>query len=738
MSGLAMLLAAGGDDVSGCDLTVAPRMRRWLEKAGVKVLDGHATWHLAGVDRLIATPAVPRDSQELIEAARQGKPVASRGEALAEYANARATLAVCGTHGKTTTSCFAAALLRALVSGRGCGWCIGGWTESLGCVARPPAREDAPFVVEADESDGTLALYAPKVAVVTSIDRDHLENFASFDALVGCFESVCRAATAGIVFCADDQTCRGIAAKCHPRQAIGYGFSEEADLRAIVTGNDAEGQDFDLVFHERRFTGLRLPVPGRHNLLNALGALGAAIAMGIPAERVVAKIGLLRELPHRRYERIRCRGGFEIVSDYSHHPTEIRALLETAKEAGKPVLAVFQPHRHSRTKALMDSFPDAFSPLSAARADAPDRLILLPVYTAFERPIAGASSNSLYATLREAQARTGRGVVPELAGSLDEVLRYFKRSRSLFDRYNVVVIGAGSVIGLVDGLRRARNFSDCGARPIRISYGVPAFADDVAEVKVESELSAILAGRRKVRAIGQGTNLLPPALGVRGTVVSLANCGIEVKRDGGVALVRAGCGIPGARLLAELARRGLSGLEFMAGIPGTLGGWLAMNAGTRGGQIGDAVVSVVAFGARGRRLEADRAKCGFSYRRCDFLKGRIAFSAELELRPDEPDAILSRMRDCMRMRFDFSGLRTAGSVFKNPSGAFAGALLEHAGCKGLRVGGAEVSERHANIVVARPGATLSDIAALRGIMSERVAFDSGILLESEIQTWQDS
>lgn len=738
VSGLAMLLAADGASVSGCDLSVAPRMRRWLEKAGVRVLEGHSARHLAGVGRLIATPAVAGDNAELQTARRRGIAVQSRGEALAGYANARATVAVCGTHGKTTTSCFAASLLRALMPRAGCGWCIGGWTESLGCVARPPANAGAPFVVEADESDGTLALYAPRVAVVTSVERDHLENFASFDALAECFAAACRAATDAVVFCADDPVCRRVAAESRAPSRIGYGFSDAAALRAVPTGDDAGGQSFDLTFNGRRFAGLRLPVPGRHNVLNALGAVGAAIALGVPPERVALKIGSMRELPHRRYERIRCRGGFEVVSDYSHHPTEIRALLETAKRGGRPVMAIFQPHRLSRTRALMDSFPEAFAPLSADGAGAPDRLILLPVYTAFEKPAAESSSFSLYAALREAQARTGRGVVPELAGSMDEVFGYLRRSRALFDQYNVLFVGAGSIGGLVERLRNARGFRDCGESPIRVSYGVPAFADEVVEVGDAKSLSALLASRRQVRAMGQGTNLLPPALGVRGTVVRLSNCEVVVVRGGDAARIAVGCGISGTKLLAELARMGLSGLEFMAGIPGTLGGWLAMNAGTRYGQVGDAVASVVAFGAGGRRFEAGRGGCGFSYRRCAFLEGRVAFSAELELRRDDPDAILSRMRGFLERRFDFGGMRTAGSVFKNPPGAFAGALLEHAGCKGLRVGGAEVSGRHANIIAARPGATASDIIALRGIMRERVAFDSGTVLESEIQTWQNS
>ncbi len=733
MSGLALLMAGKGHQVSGCDLGVSRPIARWLGEAGVRLHAGHSPRHLCGnaPDLLVRTPAVPDDSPELAAARRRGIKIATRGEALADYANAESTVAVCGTHGKTTTSCFAATLLREVRSREpGVGWCIGGWTNSIGRVASAPVA-GAPFVIEADESDGTLALYRPAVSVITSIEQDHLEHFASFDDLVSCFRAVAHQTTGAVVFCADDPICREVApSKGATPKTIGYGFGEGADLRAVNLRPDGDGQLFDLAFRGNCFKGLRLPLPGRHNVLNALGAIGAALALGYGLDEILPHLAALRELPHRRYERIRCRGGFEVVSDYSHHPTEIRALLEMAKADGKPLFAVFQPHRFSRTKALLDQFPDAFAPL---RADGPnpDRLVLLPVYSAFEQPIEGGTTADLYARLREANLAKGLGVVPELASSVDEILAYLRVRKSLLGKYAILVIGAGDVVALAERLKRAAKFADVPPVPFHVSLGVPAFADKVVELDGSAAMPCPID-----RVLGQGTNLLPPPLGVRGTVVRLGDVGFEVAKsaDGDIR-VKVGCGMPGAKFISELARRGISGLEFMAGIPGTVGGWLAMNAGTRHGEVGDAIVSVEALAKSGRKVVADRRRCRFGYRSCRFLEGKVALSAEFSLRRGRPEEILASMRGYMGKRFDFGGLRTAGSAFANPPGGFAGALLEKAGCKGLRVGGAFVSERHANIVAADKGATASDVLALLEIMHGRVLRQCGVDLKQEIKKW---
>lgn len=736
MSGLAILLAASGRKTSGCDLKISQKTARWLAKAGVDTATGHSPEHIRifSPDLVVRTPAVPDDAPELDAARNAGIPIASRGEVLAEFSHSLNTIAICGTHGKTSTSCFTATLLRILDKSRATGWCIGGWTDSLASVASPP-DPDAPFVIEADESDGTLALYSPNITVVTSIERDHMEHFDSFDSLANCFKSVCTHTSKAVIFCADEANAAraALSASC---RTIGYGFSESAALRACDPVFKANYSTFTVRFGTYVRHGIRLSVPGAHNVLNALGAIAACIASGYDIENIIDAISVLDSLPHRRFERYHCRFGFDLISDYSHHPTEIRALLETAKLDGCPITAIFQPHRYSRTKAFVNEFALAFSSLGPS-----DRLILLPVYPAFEQPLEGGETADLYARMRELNAAGTLATIPALAKSIDEVRNFIAVGGAGKDSL-VLVIGAGDIVSLTGMLRclRAVNHPTAPA-PLKVSLGVSATADNFVEIHTTDELASALRNSRKCRVIGGGSNLLPPPLGVRETVIRLAANAVvfdapcPMPLPQGYVAVTAECGISGASLLAELARHGLSGLEFMAGIPGTLGGWLAMNAGTRLGSISDVVILVNAFNCKGEPAVASTANCGFSYRTCRWLKNKIAFSAILALRRDSPDAILTRMRLALEKRFNFAGLRTAGSAFKNPPGAYAGEILERAGCKGLRVGGAFVSSRHANIVATDPGATASDVHALLALMRRRAKLSSDIDLQLEIKSW---
>ena len=731
VSGLAALLRARGCEVSGCDASPSPAMRDWLAARGIAVREGHSPAHLVEFrpDFVVRTPAVPDAHPELAAARAAGIPVASRGEVLARIVNASRGVAVCGTHGKTTTACFAVALLRAL-GGDGTGWCIGGFSRGMGGVARPP-DPGAPLVVEADESDGTLALYRPCVTVVTSVDADHLEHFGSFDALLDCFRRVCAATSGTVAYCADDAGAARVAAAVPG--AMGYGFSAGARLRAANLETVPDGSStFDVILDGAPLGRATLAVPGRHNVLNALGAFGACLALGHAPADALSALGALRELPGRRFERHVAAARFEIVSDYSHHPAEIRALVETAlSRPHRRLAAVFQPHRFSRTKALAADFPPAFRGVG--------ELLLLPVYAASEPPLRGGTSADLYRAFRLANADDPSLPVPRLATGLEAAAAYLSGPAGLGPEDVLLVVGAGSVVSLVDALERPPDVAPSAGAPapgrFSLSYGIEATADALVDVADEDALARALAdaGRGGVRVLGQGTNLLVTDLGVRGRVIRLG--GLNAFARTGDETVAVGCGLPGAALLARLRDAGLSGLECMAGIPGTVGGWLAMNAGTRFGAVGDCVEEVVAYAPGGARTVARAAECGFGYRRCAFLAGKVAARVHLRLRRDDPAAIAARMADFRAKRFDFSGLRTAGSVFKNPEGTSAGRLLDEAGCKGLRVGGAFVSDRHANIVAAGDGATASDILALIGIMHDAVLERSGVDLEREIRVW---
>lgn len=728
LSGLAAILGSMGNIVSGCDEKLSPFMESWLKDRGVATFCEHDACHIDELkpDVVVRSPAVHDSCSELCRAKELGIPVMRRGEALAEVVNSLCGVAVCGAHGKTTTSSFVATLLSALGED-GLGWCIGGYTSGMGGTSRPP-KGDAPFVVEADESDGTLSLYRPKVTVLTSIDFDHMEHFASFSDLKDCFSSAIEGTERCVIYCHDNEAACEVAAS--HLGSVSYGFGEGAFYRAQNVELRADGSEFDFYVGGVKEGRLFLGVPGRHNILNCLGAMGAVLALGFTLDDVMGAVSALTELPMRRFEVHKTKIGVDVISDYSHHPTEISSLVATAKlRAQGRLFAVFQPHRYTRTKALKSEFPLSFGGV--------DALYLLPVYSASEDPISGGSEFDLYAEFR-AQADNDTSVpIPKLVQSIEAMGDFLKSPLSpLRSGDLLLVVGAGDIVKLVSELetidKPEKDVAD-GERVFpKVSYGFDALADSFVSVKDELELVKAMQSK-DARVIGSGTNLLVREIGVRGSLVSLDGSEITLFDDGRTVEVMGGC--PGAKFLAFLRDKGLSGLEFMAGIPGSIGGWLAMNAGTRHGEVSNALVSVKTFTKEGKRVVLEKGECGFSYRNGGKLKGLVVFSARFVFERKAPPDIARKMDEFRGMRFNFSGLRTAGSVFKNLDGISAGRLLEDAGCKGLRVGGAYVTTEHANIIATEKCALPSDVIALMGIMKQRVFDKHGICLEREVELW---
>jgi UDP-N-acetylmuramate--alanine ligase len=422
MAGVAVHLAGRGLRVSGCDLS-PNRISEWLQAQGIPVLVGHAASHMAGVDWAVRSTAIPADAPELGEAARKGIPVFARGAVLPALLAERVSVAVSGTHGKTTTSAMIAQVLAA--AGERPGFCIGGEVAALGGVAA--AGDGRHLVVEADESDGTVMLYEPDVAVITNIEYDHMEHFESEDLLVRCFETFARNARRRVIYCADDP--RAAAVCGHLPNARSYGFSEAADIRAADVEEGAEQIAMSVVHRGGPLAQIRLPVGGLHNALNALGALAAAMELGLSPE--TAAEGLARFVPvRRRFEKVWDRDDVLVVSDYAHHPTEIRALVRTTLKLGRRVIGIFQPHRYTRTRALGADFPPAFEGLS--------ELVLVPVYAASEAPIEGGTAEDLFARFRSF-GRVPARYTASLTAAWDYVRTALRRGDVL------LVIGAGDV-----------------------------------------------------------------------------------------------------------------------------------------------------------------------------------------------------------------------------------------------------------------------------------------------------
>jgi len=381
MAGLALLLKGAGRAVSACDLSPG-RYAAMLEERGIAVMRGHLPGHIAAETAwVVRSTAVPPSSPEIAAAAARGIPVWQRGEALARFLDGREAVAVAGTHGKTTTTTFAAAILKH--AGLRPSWCIGG--DSAHFPAPGGLDDPGLAVVEADESDGTLALYRPDIAVLTNVDFDHMEHFAGVAAFEDCFRAFLSRARRRVFYCAHDRRAAALAAGAGC--AVPYGIGVRDGVGAHDLAEDAAGFRFALRRDGRRLGNLLLPVRGRHNVLNVLGACGVALEKGVPFDALSEGVGKL-VLPRRRFDCVADSRGIKVISDYAHHPAEIAALVRTAVGAGsKRIIAVFQPHRYTRTLALGPDFPAAFAGV--------DELRLLPVYAASEAPLAGGTSADL-------------------------------------------------------------------------------------------------------------------------------------------------------------------------------------------------------------------------------------------------------------------------------------------------------------------------------------------------------
>jgi len=384
MSGIAEVLLALGYAVSGSDLKSSPTTER-LRNLGAKIYEGHEPQHVRGAQVVVMSSAVRPDNPEIAEARKLKIPVIPRAEMLAELMRLKYGIAVAGAHGKTTTTSLIASVLAA--AGFDPTFVVGGRVNAAGTNAR--VGQGDYMVVEADESDRSFLLLAPVVAVVTTIDREHLDQYHSLEEIQSVFlEFVNRVPFYGaVVLCLDEPNVQGILPGVK-RPVITYGVSAQADL--VISEIELAGLEssFRLTFHGDDIGKFRLPSPpGIHNVRNAAAAAAVALNLGIPADLIregLAKFGGVG----RRFEVKGVFAGVTLIDDYGHHPAEIRATLEAARGCNyKRLLVLFQPHRYSRTKHLWDDFCRAFN--------LADVLVVSEIYAAGEPPIEGVSGQKL-------------------------------------------------------------------------------------------------------------------------------------------------------------------------------------------------------------------------------------------------------------------------------------------------------------------------------------------------------
>jgi UDP-N-acetylmuramate--alanine ligase len=390
MSGIAELLANLGYVVSGSDEKRSPVTDR-LVTLGIRIAIGHDAAHVGAADVVVISSAVRSTNPEVVEAARRQIPVIPRAEMLAELMRLKYAVAVAGAHGKTTTTSMIALMLER--AGLDPTAVIGGRLSAFGSNARLGGGEL--MVAEADESDRSFLKLFPTIAVITNIDHEHLENYGRFDDLQQAFVDFANKVPfyGAVVACVDDANLGGVVPRM-TRRVVTYGLeSASADLTAIDV---ALGPLSASATVHRRKTGeilgtLNLAVPGRHNLQNALAAVAVGLELGLAFDRIAAGLKEFRGA-ERRFEVRGEPNGILVVDDYGHHPTEIAAVLDAARSFNRRIVVAFQPHRFSRTAALMDAFGPA---LAGA-----DHVVLTDIYAAGEDPIAGVTLETLAAAVK--------------------------------------------------------------------------------------------------------------------------------------------------------------------------------------------------------------------------------------------------------------------------------------------------------------------------------------------------
>jgi UDP-N-acetylmuramate--alanine ligase len=427
MSGLAEILLEMGYPVSGSDLKMSA-ITAGLTARGAVIHEGHHASNLGIAKAVVVSSAVRPDNPEVEEARRLGLPVIPRGELLAELMRLKFGIAVAGSHGKTTTTSMIAAIMTH--AGMDPTVVVGGRVGMMGGANARLGKSEY-LVVESDESDGSFLKLAPILAVVTNIDREHLDHYADLAAIRRAFsEFVGKLPFYGAaILCLDDENVQRMLPEMN-RRAVTYGTTAQADLRVSRASAGDMGSQFTMELRGNGLGCFKIHVPGAHNILNAAAAAAVAMQLEVPLEAIREGLEQFSGVERRFQIRGRERG-VTVIDDYGHHPTEIHATLAAARECRfKRVLVLFQPHRYTRTRALMDEFARSFHQA--------DKVFMTDIYAASEVPIEGVTSRVLVERMKAFGHRDGR-----YCGSMEEGIAAIAAEAEEGDA--IVTLGAGSV-----------------------------------------------------------------------------------------------------------------------------------------------------------------------------------------------------------------------------------------------------------------------------------------------------
>ncbi|MBM3246410.1 MAG: UDP-N-acetylmuramate--L-alanine ligase [Candidatus Omnitrophica bacterium] len=432
MSGIAKLLLGQGRRVSGSDLKES-KLTRELEIMGASIFIGHHPLNIKGADLVIYSSAIKEGNPEMQAAKRGGLPLVKRAQALAQLMKEQAVITITGSHGKTTTASLISCLL--LEAGLSPTVAVGGILRNIANNASMGAGKF--FVAEADESDGSFLYYTPRYSIITNIDREHLDYYKDFAGAISAFkEFIHKTEPGGCVFCCyDDANLRDIL-KGYKGRSVLFGLSDNADIRAGNIEINGLVSEFDCFYRGESIGRFRLNLGGSHNISNALSVI--ALGLELKINPAVIKNALANYQGACRRMEIKFQDkDYLVLDDYAHHPTEIKATLAAVSNLKRRIIAVFQPHRYTRTKLLLDEFGRCFA--------LADYLIVTDIYSASEPPLAGVSAKLLYDKIKEYSPDKPLALLPK-----EEIVRGILKIIEPGDL--VVTLGAGDITRTCDEL----------------------------------------------------------------------------------------------------------------------------------------------------------------------------------------------------------------------------------------------------------------------------------------------
>jgi UDP-N-acetylmuramate--alanine ligase len=760
LSAIAILLMESGFQVTGSD-QMANEATDDLAQRGARVFIGHDAGHAAGANLLLISSAVPPANPEVRAAQAAGIPVVKRAELLGQLTSTAQSVGVAGTHGKTTTTAMLALVL--WQAGQDPSFVVGGRLAEFGLAGSAARAGHGPFVIEADEYDRMFLGLQLGMAVVTNVEWDHVDCYPSAEAFGAAFEQfVGKLAPAGkLLLCADDP--RALALRRAAREDVSvqtYGLGGVGEWQACeLETNASGGLNAKLVYRGQTVGRMSLSVPGEHNVSNALAAIAAATWFGVAPDHAAAILSHFRGAG-RRFEVLGEANGVTIVDDYGHHPTEIRATLAAARRryAGRRIWAVYQPHTYSRYSALLDQFAHSFG-------DA-DQTLVLDIYAAREPATEGVHSSQLVALMNSPTAH--------YVGSIEAGIAYLLPRVARGDLVITLSAGDGNRVGqvLLAELRaNERTQPEHTGQSASAGAPVEAFLAAARKLGAQATTGEALARHTTFRiggpadlfaavndpdlmvqlavlatahgipctVLGGGSNVLVSDAGLRGLVI--VNQCREIRTvPGEQPQLVADAGVALAGLARWAIREGLAGLEWAVSVPGTVGGAIVGNAGAHGGQIADNLAWVQVAGLDGSRRKVPAAELRLSYRTSVFKEhlamGKpipLILAAGFQLERGDAVQMAAKAGAFLAHRRATQPVEpSVGSVFSNPPGDHAGRLIEAAGLKGYRIGGAQVSLRHANFIVNTGSACAADVVALMSLIQERVDGQFRVKLIPEI------